>query len=173
MCLPYEITVSLLEEIGLDLTPILGAKPRLSPDAPAWHCLLKLPIFSEPVSSGATRGTLFAFMEESEEKLREHENRRTLTSDQHFLGIMKSPHSDHLITVLTKMSDLLAASSEDSAYPHIERVLDSLFCRGLSVPWLASRARVFVGRLQMPPLTGKKQTDYLSWLDEHSEAAMA
>jgi hypothetical protein len=52
MCSPYEIAVSLLEEIGLDLTPILGAKPSSSPDAPAWHCILKLPVFSEPVSSG-------------------------------------------------------------------------------------------------------------------------
>jgi hypothetical protein len=62
ICSPYEIVVSLLEEIGLDLTPILGAEPPSSPDAPAWHCLLKFPVFSEPVSSGAFRGTLFGFM---------------------------------------------------------------------------------------------------------------
>jgi hypothetical protein len=116
-CSPYEIAVSLLQEIGLDLTPILGAKPPSSPDAPGWHCLLKLPVFSEPVISGAVSGILFAFMGESEKKLREHENRRILSSDQLFLGILKSRRPDNLITTLTEMGDLLAASSEDSAYP--------------------------------------------------------
>jgi hypothetical protein len=111
-------------------------------------------------------------MGESEEKLREHENRRILSSDQLFLGIMKSPRPDHLITALTKMGDLIAASSEDSAYPHIEMALDSLFHRRLRVPELAGRVRVLVGRLQLPLPTGRKQTDYLSWLDELSEAAM-
>jgi hypothetical protein len=110
-------------------------------------------------------------MGESEEKLREHENRRILSSDQLFLGIMKSPHPDHLITALTKMDDLLAASSEDSAYPHIEGALNSLFCQRLSVPELAGSVRVLPGRLQLPLPTGRKQTDYLSWLDELSEAA--
>jgi hypothetical protein len=62
ICSPYEIAVQLLEEVGLDLTPILGAEPPSSPDAPAWHCLLKLPVFSGPVSSRAFKGTLFAFM---------------------------------------------------------------------------------------------------------------
>jgi hypothetical protein len=75
-------------------------------------------------------------MGESEEKLRKHENRRILSSNQLFLGIMKSPRPDHLITALTKMGELLATSSEDSAYPHFERALDSLFCRRLSVPEL-------------------------------------
>jgi hypothetical protein len=169
----YEIAVSLLEEVGLDLTPILGAEPPSSPDAPAWHCLLKLPIFSESVSSSAFRGTLFAFMGESEEKLPEHKNRRILSSDQLFLGIMKSPRPDHLITALTKIGDVIAASSEDLVYPHIERALDSLFHRRLSVPELAGRVRALAGRLQLPLPTGRKWTDYLSWLDEHSEAAMA
>jgi hypothetical protein len=86
---------------------------------------------------------------------------------------MKSPRPDHLITPLTKMGDLLKASSEDSAYPHIERALDSLFRRRLSVLGLAGRVRILAGRLQLPLPTGRKPTDYLSWLDEHSEAAMA
>jgi hypothetical protein len=101
-------------------------------------------------------------MGESEEKLREQENRRILSSDQLFLGIMKSPRPGHLITALTKMGDLLVASSEDSAYRHIERALDSLFRRRLSVPELAGRVRVLAGKLQLPLPTGRKQTDYLS-----------
>jgi hypothetical protein len=60
------------------------------------------------------------------------------------------------------MGDLLAESSDDSAYPHIERVLDSLFRRRLSVPELTGRVRVLAGRLQLPPPTERKQTDYLS-----------
>jgi hypothetical protein len=58
ICSPSEISVSLLEEVGLDLTPILGVEPPSSPDAPAWHCLLKLPVFSEPVSSSAFRDSV-------------------------------------------------------------------------------------------------------------------
>jgi hypothetical protein len=111
-------------------------------------------------------------MGKSEEKLGEHENRRILSSHQLFLGIMKSSGPDHLITALTKMGNLLAASSEDSACPHIERALDSLFRRCLSVPEPAGRVRVVAGRLQLPLPTGRKRTDHLSWLDEDSEAAM-
>jgi hypothetical protein len=105
-------------------------------------------------------------------KLREHENWKILSPDQLFLGIMKSPRPAHLITALTKMGDLLAASSVDSAYPRIERVLDSLFRRRLSVPELADRVRI-AGRLQLPLPTGRKRTHDLSWLDELSEAVMA
>jgi hypothetical protein len=86
---------------------------------------------------------------------------------------MKSPRPDHLITALTKMGDLLAVSSEDCAYPHIERALDSLFRRRLSVPEFAGRVRALAGRLQLPLPTGRKRTDYLSWLDKRSGAAMA
>jgi hypothetical protein len=86
---------------------------------------------------------------------------------------MKSTRPDHLITSLTKMGDLLAASSEDPAYPHLERALDSLFRRCLSVPELAGRVRLLADRLQLPLPTGRKQTDYLSWLYELSEPAMA
>jgi hypothetical protein len=110
-------------------------------------------------------------MGKSEDQLREHENRRILSSDQLFLGIMKSLHPGHLITALTKTGDLLAASSEDSAYPPLERGLNSLFHRRLSVPELAGR--VLAGRLQLPLPTGRKRTDHLRWLDKHFEAAIA
>jgi hypothetical protein len=71
------------------------------------------------------------------------------------------------------MGDLLAASTDDSADSRIEMALDSLFRRRLSVPELAGRVRVLAGMLQLPLPTERKRTDYLSWLDEHSEAAMA
>jgi hypothetical protein len=53
----------------------------------------------------------------------------------------------------------------ESFSPHIERALNSLFRRRLSVPELAGRVHALAGRLQLPLPTGRKRIDYLSWLD--------
>jgi hypothetical protein len=66
MSSPYDLAISLLEEIGLDLTRIPGEKPPPSSDdsispAPAWCCLLQLPAFSAPNQSSSARGTPYSF----------------------------------------------------------------------------------------------------------------
>jgi hypothetical protein len=66
-CSPCDLALSLTEEIGFDLTPILEEKPPPSSDdsispAPAWCCLLPLPAFQAPTQSGSVRGILYSFL---------------------------------------------------------------------------------------------------------------
>jgi hypothetical protein len=58
MCSPHDLAVSLLEEIGLDLLPILGEKSPPSSDdsispTTTWRCLLQLPAFSVSTQSSS------------------------------------------------------------------------------------------------------------------------
>jgi hypothetical protein len=173
VCSPYNLAVSLLEEIGLGLAPILGKKHPPSLDdsispAHAWRCLLQLPAFSVPTQNGSVRGTLYSFFDESEEKWRETANRRVLSSDQPFLGFIKSPRPGHLIRAPGRMGELL----EGTSYREIEMRLHSMYQQRLRAGELATRVSAIAGVLDVRPPTGRKRSDYLARLDQYSPRAL-
>jgi hypothetical protein len=173
MCSPHDLAVSLLEEIGLDLAPIRGQKPPSPSDdsispASAWRCLLQLPAFSVPTQISSVRGTLYSFFGESEEKCRETANRRVLSSDQLFPGIIKSPPPEHLIRAPGRIGEPL----EGTPYREIEMSLDSMYQQRLRAEELATRVSAIADVLDLRPPTGRKRSDYPASLDQYSPRAL-
>jgi hypothetical protein len=101
---PFEIAVSLLETIGIDLRPIMDChciEMRIRSIAvnshPGWWDLGTVPIFQNPLNNGGLKGTIFpSFFRQFHQQAGQNESRRVLRSDQLFLGNIKSPRPDNL-----------------------------------------------------------------------------
>jgi hypothetical protein len=61
---------------------------------------------------------------------------------------------------------------EGTSYRQIEMRLDSMYQRRLRAGELATRASAIASVLDVRPPTGRKQNDYLAWLDQYSPRAL-
>jgi hypothetical protein len=174
---PFPIGLSLFEQIGINVSRIFppvpappgsvevpqNPRPAAPRGIPAWRGLLNIPAFSSPLASGVLRGTVFmSFFGHSHGQAREKESLGHLSSDQPFLGIIKSPRPDHLNAAPSKMHRVLG-----SAFPRTDQAFDSVFTRFVGVRELDSRVRWVAGQLgdDLPRGFGRPCDDYLGWLD--------
>jgi hypothetical protein len=171
-CEPFDIAVSLFEHIGIDLTRILQPRPGepLERGVPyrAWWDLKRLKAFTNPLNTGVFRGTVFmSLFGHVHDEYTANNPRRTLCSDQLFLGIMNSPRSDRMNTAASKMRSTLGTD-----FPEIADALDSMYGRRLNVRDLEHRVHVVAVQLEVPPPSGRTREDYLGWLHEHAPRSM-
>jgi hypothetical protein len=91
---PFEIAVSLFDQLGIDLSRVLkrpGNESMLQclPGPRAWEEFKRFKSFSSLLTNGALTGTVFmSFFGEHLERPGEHGPVRVSTSDQLFLGII-------------------------------------------------------------------------------------
>jgi hypothetical protein len=170
---PFEIAVSMFDEIGIDVSRVLvhqreAPRAQRLPRTGAWAELTKFDVFSTPWRPGTLKGTVFtSFFGHRHEQGEEHERLRVLSSDQLFLGIIKSPRPEHLQTSPNKMGKVLG-----TAYPQIESALAAIHGRRLNLRELESRIHIIAHQLDMPGPRGRTREDYLNWLNHHSPQGM-
>jgi hypothetical protein len=125
----YQIALSMLELIGLDLTP-LHVVVNLDPQNryPGWWDLKVVPAFCNPVAGDALKGTIFmSFFNKIDQPGTGAQSGRSqqLCFDQLFLGIIKSTRSDLLNAAPSKMAKALGTE-----YPHVQVAIDPLYRDG-------------------------------------------
>jgi hypothetical protein len=163
----YEIALSLLELIGLDLQPLTVYRQE---QYPSWWDLKALPAFRNPMSGDALKGTVFmSFFSKVDQRGTGAQGGRSkqLCSDQLFLGIVKSPRPDLLNTAPSKMAKVLG-----TAYPDIEMAINTLYENGLTVRQLENRVSAIAGELHVDRPSGRAREDYFAWLDHYQPRSM-
>jgi hypothetical protein len=102
-CRPFDIAISLLEAIGIDLTQVLMTEHYQSTHSwrrsgTLWYCLRSLLVFSYLRESDALKGSVFRpLLKTSPGGHMRDRLHWVLSSDQLFLGVVKSPRPEHLI----------------------------------------------------------------------------
>jgi hypothetical protein len=163
----YQIALSMLELIGLDLTP-LRVVVNLDPQNPypGWWHLKALPAFCNPVAGDALKGTIFmSFFSKIHQPGTGAQSGRSqqLYSDQLLLGIIKSSRPDLLNAAPSKMAKALWTE-----YPHVQVAIDVLDRDGLTVKQLETRVNRIGLTMRVDRPTGRGREDYFAWLDHYS-----
>jgi hypothetical protein len=172
-CTPFEIALSLFDEIGIDLSRVLR---RPSQEvllqvlrAPrAWKCLLRLKAFSSPMIGSSLgpslQGTVFAsFFGPRCGQTGSHERLRVLSSDQLFLGIIKSPRTDHLQASSSKMGKMLGTKYADT-----EKELERMYGHYVTAHEIGGYIHQIARILDKPGPERRARDVYLAWLDQYA-----
>jgi hypothetical protein len=110
---PFDIGVSLLEAIDLDLTRGLGtghhqSTPSWRRSGTPWYCLRSLLAFSCPRESEALKGSVFCpLLKRSHGEHMRDRPHWVLSSDRLLLGVVKSPRPEDLIADPSRMAKML------------------------------------------------------------------
>jgi hypothetical protein len=95
------------------------------------------------------------------------ERRRVLSSDQLFLGIIKSPRTDHLQASPSKMGKILGTKHAD-----IQQELEVMYGHYVTSHEMGGYLHQIAHILQVTGPESRAREVYLAWLEQHAPASM-